>query len=284
MKLFKLLITIAQKFWAIVIINKKLLISIITPLTTIARKTWTIVAIVELVLALIIWQFSGGGLIPGPIKVFAALIELFNDPDFISSLVTSTTLTVKGMGISIIIALFISYLSVIPLFNPIAKFIVKCRYLTLTGLIFLFTLLTKNGSDLKISLLLFGIVPFFVTSLLSIIANISQQEYDLCTTLRYKRWETVCEVIIVGRFDQIFEVMKQNFAIAWIMITMVEGLSMSEGGLGVMLIKANKYINLPKVFALLLVVFINGIAYDFLFGLVRKWLFPYSNLNTKRGV
>lgn len=254
------------------------------PLTTITKKSRVMVVSIEILLALTIWHFSGGGLIPGPIEVIKAMLALFCDTDFIPSLITSLTLTIKGMAFSIIIALLISYLSVIPVFNPVAKFVIKCRYLTLTGLIFLFTLLTKNGSDLKISLLIFGIVPFFVTSLLSIISNISQQEYDLCTTLRYKRWETVYEVIILGRFDQIFEVMKQNFAISWLMITMVEGLSMSEGGLGVMLIKANKYINLPKVFALLIIVFMIGIAFDFLFGVIRKWLFPYANLNLNKGV
>jgi NitT/TauT family transport system permease protein len=163
-----------------------------------------------------------------------------------------------------------------PFFKPIANFIVKCRYLTLTGLIFLFTLLTKDGSQLKISLLIFGIVPFFVTSLVSIFNQIDQQEFDLCKTLRMGSFETLWEVIIIGRLDKVFEVMRQNFAISWMMITMVEGLSMSEGGLGVMLIKANKYVDLGSVFAILVFVLSLGILFDFLLGAARKWFFPYA--------
>ena len=76
--------------------------------------------------------------------------------------------------------------------------------------------------------------------------------------------------------DQVFEVMRHNFAIAWIMITLVEGLSMSEGGLGVMLIKANKYVNLPHVFAILVLIFLLGIFFDYILGVLGHWLFPYT--------
>ena len=157
-----------------------------------------------------------------------------------------------------------------------AQFVVRCRYLTLTGLIFLFTLLTQNGGQLKLSLLVFGIVPFFVTSLLSVLDAINKEEFELCQTLGMSRWRTWWEVIVVGRMDQVLEVMRQNFAIAWLMITMVEGLSMSEGGLGTMLIKSNKYLDLSTVFSLLVVVFLFGIAFDFLLATLRRWLFPYT--------
>jgi NitT/TauT family transport system permease protein len=75
--------------------------------------------------------------------------------------------------------------------------------------------------------------------------------------------------------------MRQNFAIAWLMITSVEGLSMSQGGLGVMLIKANKYVQLDIVFGTLLIIFVLGIFFDFILGLFRHWLFPYTKLHTR---
>ena len=182
---------------------------------------------------------------------------------------------------SIVIAMAVSYLYLIPVFRPITKFVMKCRYLTLTGLIFLFTLLTSNGHNLKISLLIFGIVPFFVTSLVSVIDNIDTAEFDLCKSLRMSNWEAWWEVVILGQLDQVFEVMRQNFAISWIMITMVEGLNMSEGGLGAMLIKSNKYIDLGTVFGILVVIFLVGVCSDYLLALLRKWFFPYTRFNVR---
>ena len=229
-----------------------------------------------------LWNYAHSELIPSPVKVSKSFLQIITSNEFFDNLISSLSLTIKGMGISIVIALLLSYLSLIPFFKPITTFITKCRYLTLTGLIFLFTLLTQNGHQLKLSLLIFGIVPFFVTSLLSIIENINAEEYDLCKTLRMNNWQTLYEVVILGRLDQVIDVLRQNFAIAWMMITMVEGLSMSEGGLGTMLIKSNKYLDIGKVFGILCVVLIIGILFDFLLSKMRSWLFPYSNFNTAK--
>jgi sulfonate transport system permease protein len=83
-------------------------------------------------------------------------------------------------------------------------------------------------------------------------------------------------VIVVGKADQVFEIVRQNFAIAWMMITMVEGLSMGEGGIGTLLIKYNKYNDLPHVLALQVVVLGVGLSFDYLIGAMRRWLFPYT--------
>jgi len=254
----------------------------IEPLHVLSTRTiYTLVA-AQAIIALLAWQMSGGGLIPTPLKVLDSTIAILSTANFYDNFFSSISLSIKGMGISLVIAIAVSYLSLVPVFNPIAKFIIKCRYLTLTGLIFLFTLLTENGGQLKISLLIFGIVPFFVTSLMSIIDSINVQEYELCKTLRMNNWQTLWEVVIVGRLDQVIEVMRQNFAISWMMITMVEGLSMSEGGLGTMLIKSNKYIDLGTVFAILVIIFITGIFFDFILGQLRFWLFPYTKLQIRK--
>ncbi|MBO9731632.1 MAG: hypothetical protein J7623_23525 [Chitinophaga sp.] len=255
--------------------------SFFEPLRVLNRRAMVSLVIAEVIIALVVWQLSGGGLIPTPLKVLQTLGKIVQDPSFIDNLFASLVLTIKGMFISIVIALVISYLSIVPLFNPIARFVIKCRYLTLTGLTFLFTLWTQNGHELKLSLLIFGIVPFFVTSLLSVVDGINKQEFELCTTLRMGSWKTLWEVIIVGRLDQVFEVMRQNFAIAWLMITSVEGLSMSEGGLGVMLIRANKYVQLDVVFSTLVIIFLLGIFFDYILGKFREWLFPYTKLSTR---
>jgi ABC-type nitrate/sulfonate/bicarbonate transport system permease component len=254
-----------------------------TPFSAISGSTSTILVMVQCALALVLWQvFASGGLIPTPSKILESFVTIVSSGNFYDNLFSSLSLTFKGMGISIVIALIICYVSLIPFFTPIAKFIIKCRYLTLTGLIFLFTLLTSNGHNLKLSLLIFGIVPFFVTSLLSIIDAINVQEYELCKTLRMNNWQTLLEVVIIGRLDQVIDVMRQNFAIAWMMITMVEGLNMSEGGLGTMLIKSNKFIDLGTVFAILLIIFLLGICFDFLLAKMRHWFFPYTKLQLRK--
>jgi ABC-type nitrate/sulfonate/bicarbonate transport system permease component len=236
------------------------------PFKKINRQTFIILVVLQVAITLVLWHTSADGLIPKPGKVAQAFFNLLSSRLLLDNVVVSLVLTLKAMLYSIIITLFFCYLSVLPFFRSIALFLVKCRYLTLTGLIFIFTLLTQDGSQLKLSLLVFGIVPFFVTSFLSVIVHINKQEYELCKTLGYNNWQALYEVIIVGKADQVFEILRQNFAIAWLMITLVEGLSMSEGGVGTLLIKYNKYNDLTNVLALQLVIFLIGIG----FGIIEK--------------
>lgn len=248
------------------------------PFAVISKQTFLIMVLSQVILALVLWHTASDGLMPQPGKVLAALAHLSTTKVLIDNVLASLLLTVQAMLYSIVITLVIAYLSVLPFFKGIALFIVKCRYLTLAGLVFVFTLLTQNGSALKLWLLIFGIVPFFVTSFLSIIVHIPQQEYDLCKTLGYNNWRTLYEVIIVGKADKVLEILQHNFAISWLMITMVEGLNMSEGGIGALLIKYNKYNDLTNVLALQLLIFLLGLFFDYLLAVIRSWLFPHTRL------
>jgi len=248
------------------------------PFERINRTTVIMLVAIQVIVLLSIWQAAPAGLIPSPLRIGEALGGLLTSSLLWDNVLVSLLLTLKALLYSVLITLVFSYLSVVPFFRPLAHFIVKCRYLTLTGLIFIFTLLTRDGSQLKLSLLVFGIVPFFTTSFLSVIMQTNAQEFELCQTLGYGRWQSLYEVIVVGKADQVFEVVRQNFAIAWMMVTMVEGLSMSEGGVGTLLIKYNKYNDLVHVIALQAVIFGLGLFFDHLLGRLRHWFFPYTKL------
>jgi sulfonate transport system permease protein len=244
------------------------MINIFHPYKMISRQTFMIMIVLQVIITITLWHTMADGLIPKPGNVAESFWSLLQTRLLMDNILVSLALTMKAMFYSILITLFFSYLSVMPFFKSIAQFIIKCRYLTLTGLIFIFTLLTQDGSQLKLSLLVFGIVPFFVTSFMSVLNSINRQEYELCKTLGYNSWE-------------VFEILRQNFAIAWLMITLVEGLSMSEGGIGTLLIKYNKYNDLTHVLALQLVIFMIGIGFDYLLGSLKRWLFPYTKLQTQ---
>jgi len=248
------------------------------PFEKINRTTALTLVSLQVIVLLSIWQSFPAGLIPSPVGIGKSLGGLLASSLLWDNILVSMLLTLKALVFSVVITLLFSYLSVVPFFRPFAQFIVKCRYLTLTGLIFVFTLLTRDGGQLKLSLLVFGIVPFFTTSFMSVILQTNAQEFELCQTLGYGRWQSLYEVIVVGKADQVFEIVRQNFAIAWMMITMVEGLSMSEGGVGTLLIKYNKYNDLVHVMALQVVIFGLGLFFDYLLGRLRHWLFPYTKL------
>ena len=214
-------------------------------------------------------------LLPTPSAVVGSLSEFFTDSEFYQDILTSLLLTLKAMGLSIIIASMLAWSSTIGFFRPLVNVLIKLRYMSLMGFFFAFMLMFKEASTVKIVLLMFGIIPFFALSIISVISRIQPKEYDLWTTLRYTKLEQVYEIIIYGKLDYLFEAVRSNFAMAWLMITMVETLSMADGGLGVLLYKYNKYNQLDKIFALQIVIFSLAAMFDYLLQQARYKCFPY---------
>lgn len=248
------------------------------PFGEVNATVYLTIALVEYLILLLVWNNAAGSLIPRPSEVWESFAGMVQSDEFYRDLVSSTSLTMKGMFLSLVPAALLCYVATTNIAKPILVVLTKMRYLTMTGLVFVFTIMFKNASDIKISLLMFGIIPFFITSFASVIASIPPEKYNLCTTLKFSKWRTLWEVIVVGKADALLDVIKQNFAIAWMMITSVEGLCTNEGGLGVMMIKSNKYIHLADVFAILLTVAIIGVLLDYVFGALRKMLFPYTRI------
>ena len=240
-------------------------------------RTLMLIGLSQLVLFVLFAQFYTSEVLPKPTGIFNSTWRIVSENTFLDNFFATLSLIVKGMGIAITISLSIVYLSLVPFFSGLANAVSKLRFLTYTGLIFVFTILLKDGGQIKIFLLLFGIIPYFVTSLLAYIEEIPQKEYELCYTLKFSKWRTLYEVVIKGKLHLVFEVIRQNFAIAWMMITSVEGLSMSEGGLGTMMLKSNKYLKMDDVFAILVIILVTGIVFDYLFDVIKVWLFPYTD-------
>jgi NitT/TauT family transport system permease protein len=78
------------------------------------------------------------------------------------------------------------------------------------------------------------------------------------------------------------EELRQSAAMGWMMLTMVEGVVRSEGGLGAMMLNENKHLQLDAVFALIAVVLIVGVAQDWALAWLRRTACPYSELATER--
>lgn len=248
---------------------------VFTPFFKVSKQTDYTIRFVWISFILLLWSLTPT-LIPGPIQVFNQLVAYLSDTSFYFDIFASLELTITAMLISILIACTTAYLSPIPAFNFPAKIIMMLRFMSLLGFLFLFMSLLGDASKIKNALLIFSVVPYFTLSLVNVINNIEQQEYDLWTTLGYSKWEQLWEIVIVGKADAIIEAVISNFSMAWVMMTIAETKSMADGGLGVELFKADKYNYLDKVFALQLVIYALGFSIMFLLKKWRAKQFPYT--------
>lgn len=256
--------------------------SAFAPNRPVSRNTMRILIAFQVGIALIIWINSPFPVLPQPDEVARAFRGLWFEQGLGRELWTSFAMNLESLGLTLLIGLGLSYLTVLPFFQPVAAAVSKGRFLGLIGLTFVFTLMVGGGRPLKVGLLVFGMTVFFVTSMASVVAEIPRERFDHARTLRMNEWQVVWEVVILGTADQAIEVLRQNAAIGWMMLTMVEGISRSEGGVGALLLNQNKHFHLAEVFAIQITILLVGIFQDLSIGVLGNLLFPWARLGLER--
>lgn len=231
----------------------------------------------QIALAVLLWTFSPFVLLPKPAEVLHAFSDMWQE-GLGAELITSFSLNLQAIAVATVLSLLLAYATVMPFFRPVVALLSKLRFLSLVGLTFIFTLLARSGHQLKLSLLVFSVSVFFVTGMADVIAGIPKEMYDLARTLRMGEWRVVWEVIVLGQIDKAFDVLRQNAAIGWMMLTMVEGIVRSEGGVGTILLDQNHHFRLAAVFAIQLTILALGLLQDYGIGMLKNLFCPYATL------
>ena len=260
---------------------KEQLIRIFSPNKTINKRTATIMIAVQILIFMFFW-LSSGPLIPKPKEILDAFVNLIGSEGLLYEIGISTGLIVKSLLYAIILSFSLAYLSVLPVFRPIGFIWSKFRFLTIVGLSFVFTIYTATGADLKMALMIFSVSVFMVPGAINIVNSVTKNSLNHARTLRMREWEVVYRKQIIGTIDQMFELIKQNFAIGWMMLTMIEGLVRSEGGVGTLLLNQNKHLHLDAVFAIQISILFVGIGTDYFLGILRSLACPRANLTLDR--
>ena len=211
-------------------------------------------------------------------EILAALQDLWFTQGMGRELFTTLKLIGTALGLTVVISLLLAYLTTIGAFRPLVAGLSKLRFLGITGLVLPFTLVTGGGFELKVALLTFGMVTFFLTAMAAEVLSISRTQFDYMRTLGASEVRIMWEVVILGTLDKALDITRQNLAIGWVMITMVEGISRAEGGLGAMILNQNKHFKLAEVYSILIVILVVGLVLDYVMGLFSRILCPYAEL------
>lgn len=236
----------------------------------------------QVVIALILWFASPFKVLPKPTEVLTALSQLTRDSDFTQSVAGSFTLFFKALGLIVAISLALSYLTVVPFFRPLVSALTKGRFLSLVGFSVVFTLLLQDGAKVKLAMLVLGGVTFLLTSTADVVAQIPRAQFDHARTLRMSEWRVVWEVVVLGTLAQMLDAIRQNAAVLWALLPVVETMFRSEYGLGQLLDIERKYFHLDRVYAIQLVFIVIGLFQDWAIGLLRSILCPYADLTKER--
>jgi NitT/TauT family transport system permease protein len=248
------------------------------PNRVVDRATASLIVAIWSGAALLLWLFSPWKTLPTPGEIWHALGELWWQRGMGPEIFTTMRLIAHATFLTVVISLLMSYATVIAFLRPAVEAASKLRFLGITGLVFPFTLATGGGYALKVALLTFGMTTFFVTSMAQVVIEIPRAEFDYMRVLGASELRILWEVVVLGTLDKALDVLRQNVAMGWAMITMVEGISRAEGGIGAMILNENKHFLLAEVYAILFVILLLGLGMDYGMGVLTNLLCPYVAL------
>jgi ABC-type nitrate/sulfonate/bicarbonate transport system permease component len=253
------------------------------PNTDVSGAAKLAISIFWIVAGLAMWVFLSMGegqdaiisILPSPLETLVAAKIQWQQGVAIE-IITSLLLSLEAIGWAIVVSLTAAYLSTFWGFKPPVALWGQLRFASLLGMILFFIFFTNDGHALKIAILVFAISTFFIYDMLIVISNIPQSRFDHAKTLGLNRFQVLREVVMRGTLHNAFDSLRMNAAIAWMMLATVEGLSRSEGGIGVLLINLNRMQNTEAILSIQLMILVVGLAQDFAIKGVKALVCPYT--------
>jgi len=254
---------------------------ILRPFEEVSKSTRLTIQLGWLIGLITIWVLcsliGSTHLFPTPTQVLNGFSTLWQE-GLVVHIGSSLILCAQAVIYSVFISLIFCYLSTLPVLKPIANTISKFRFLPLAGIAFYLSIAISDARTLQVWVLVVFMSTFFITSILSVINEIAEEEFDHARTLGCTRWEILWEVVVKGRLDYVIESVRQNLAIVWMMLISVESILAAAGGLGFLIKNSDKLGNQGRVIALQIIILFIGILLDYSLTKLRKILFRFSKI------
>jgi ABC-type nitrate/sulfonate/bicarbonate transport system permease component len=230
------------------------------------------------------WIIVMPKVIPSPLEILGAFPSLIKEQQLFAHWTSTFKLTALALLCSITAALLISFSTVLPLMRPLVAFVTKMRFLSLVGISIVFVMLADDLTTARIYLLMFGIVPYMTTSIVSVIDSTEKLRLDCAKTLGLSPIQQVWHIQIREKAGDIADVIRQNLAMAFMMLTFVELRVREGGGVGVLLEDLHKSgKGYDMIFALQLSILLVGIGLDALSFYLIRIAFPFSFIRKEGG-
>jgi NitT/TauT family transport system permease protein len=235
-----------------------------------------------------VWQLvSVSGLVnevllPGPSKVLASLIELFTEQDYLRDVGISLYRIMASFAAASLLAvplgiLMGSFSIVAAAFNPLVS---AARYLPAPSFIPLLLMWLGPTDAEKLALLFIGVVWFLVALVMDATKAVPRELIDTARTFGASRRQILATVIIPASLPSIVTAMRQMLAISWTYLVIAEIVA-ADGGIGAMMMRAQRYVHIDLVMAGIITIGALGIASDALARGAHRLMFSYLYLHEK---
>lgn len=218
-------------------------------------------------LASTVWT-SDGFQVPTMAATWSALVEMWQAGELWLDFTASIERVGIGYAISIVVGVALgvligSFRSAEAFFEPQVGFL---RYIPASALTPLLLIWMGIDEAPKIALIVLGTVFFNVLMVADVTRAVPRELISAAYTLGAKRLTVLRRVILPHSWPGIVDVARINLAAAWLMLVVAELLA-AQDGLAFRIIRAQRFRRIDRMFALLLVFGLLGMASD----LALRW-------------
>jgi NitT/TauT family transport system permease protein len=185
---------------------------------------------------------------------------------------------VIGLGMAAVFGLVIGVLiGMFPLFramlNPLFDFISNINPMAILVILFM---VFGTGSEAKIALIVFGITPIIIATIVLAIEGLPGQQLIKASTLSATQPQTISYLIIPQIMPNLINVVKANIGYAWVFIIAAESLAGSDG-LGYRIALFKRKLALDSILPYVMWISMIGYAMIAICNVSVKRFYPWFN-------
>ncbi|MBK6622673.1 MAG: ABC transporter permease subunit [Saprospirales bacterium] len=230
---------------------------------------------------------SGGRvypILPTPGMVVNSFPELVNEDKLIPNTLQSLWINVQGYLWAVLISIPIGFIiGLMPLAKGLfSKQVDALRYLPLTALTGLFIIWFGIENEMKVAFLAFGIIVYLLPVVVQRIFEVEEVYTTTVFTLGASNWQTIRTVYFPAVMSKLIDDIRVLTAISWTYIIIAELVNRQGdiGGIGALIYIKARQGEIPKVFAMLIVIILIGFLQDRIFVWMDRRLFPHKYFKT----
>jgi NitT/TauT family transport system permease protein len=220
---------------------------------------------------------SGSAIVPTPAATWSAAMDMWDEGVLIPDLAASTRRVAIGYSISVLIGVVLGVL--IGSFKAAEAFIEPqvgfLRYIPATALLPVFLFWLGIDETPKVVLIVVGTVFYNILMVADVARAVPRELIAVSYTLGAGRLKVLGRVILPHSVPGMIDVARINLAAAWLMLVVAEFLAAPDG-LALRVIKAQRFRSVDRMFAILILFGLIGMASDQLLRWARDRVSPWA--------
>lgn len=206
--------------------------------------------------------------------------HMFAEEGILSDVLVSTGRVLAGFLCAVLLAtpvgLLMGYsIRAARVLDPIVGFV---RYMPVPVFIPLCILWFGSGNAEKMVILFLGVFFQLVLMVKDSVLAVPVSYYEAATMLGAPRRDLIWRVLWPAALPQIFNGYRICIGWAWTYLVVAEIVG-ANSGIGYYIIKAQRYLMVPQIFAAMVLIGILGMATDIGMAALHGWLFPWDERN-----